>query len=269
MTTIRQMTYRPARDTAAPVEVMSFATLRARNDGGLQRADFHVLAFVRGGRGEVSIDFATHALASRVVAWIRPGVVHRWNDVERITGDLVLFEPTVPVTPLTRDLVAGGPAGCWPVDGPTWRLLTAALSHLRLESKAAGDRELPALLVSALLLRLNPPSSAALTAHETFRQFRDAVEADFRTHHDVGHYARTLGWSARTLSRTCRAATGRTAKQFLAERLLLEAKRLLAHDGLSPSRCGQRLGFADPSNFSAFFVHGTGQRPGAWQEANR
>jgi AraC family transcriptional regulator, transcriptional activator of pobA len=50
--------------------------------------------------------------------------------------------------------------------------------------------------------------------------------------------------------------------------LLLEAKRLLAHDRLSQAQCGQRLGFSDAANFSAFFPRETGLRPGAWQRAN-
>ena len=55
-------------------------------------------------------------------------------------------------------------------------------------------------------------------------RFRDAVEEDFRIHHDVAHYARRLGYSARTLSRSTQAATGRSAKQLIGERVLLEAK---------------------------------------------
>jgi hypothetical protein len=42
--------------------------------------------------------------------------------------------------------------------------------------------------------------------------FRDAVEEEFRAHHDVGHYRSRLGYSSRTLSRSVQAATGRGAK---------------------------------------------------------
>lgn len=271
---IRQLTYQPPPG-ADLVESMSFAALRTVNGGATQRADFHVLAFVRDGRGEASADFTSHALGPRTVVWIRPGVVHRWTDIAHVTGDLILFVPTAPVTPAAQDLVANTEAaGCWPVASPAWRLITAALAHLHLESVPATvadprTRELPRLLLSALLLRLSPPTDAGGSGSETFRRFQAAVEADFRVHHELGHYARALGWSARTLSRTCQAATGRTAKQYVTDRLLLEAKRLLAHDGLSPARCGQRLGFPDSSNFSAFFLRSTGVRPGAWQATNR
>jgi AraC family transcriptional activator of pobA len=201
----------------------------------------------------------------------RPGVVHRWDDIGGLSGDLVLFVPTAPVTPAARDVAADpGTAACWTVTDPAWPLITAALGHLRLEAGAPQDnrtRELPSLLLSALLLRLDPPTGTGRARDDVFRRFRDAVEEDFRGHHDVTHYARRLGYSARTLSRHVRAATGRSAKDYLCERLALEAKRLLAHDRLSPARCGHRLGFADVANFSAFFLREVGIRPGAWQQA--
>jgi AraC family transcriptional regulator, transcriptional activator of pobA len=105
-------------------------------------------------------------------------------------------------------------------------------------------------------------------ANDAFLRFRYATEEDFRAHHDVAHYARRLGYSPRTLSRAVHAATGRSAKDYLCERVLLEAKRLLAHDHLSQAQCGQRLGFSDAANFSAFFLRETGLRPGAWQRAH-
>lgn len=248
---------------------MSFRELRRLNDGSTQRGDFHVLAVVRRGRGRVSIDFSEYSLTARTAVWIRPGVVHRWADIEGLLGDLVLFAPTAPITPAGRDLAADpGASECWAVGDPTWPMLTAALGHLRLESAATPDTrtgEILGLLLSALLLRLNPPAGVVSGRTDVFRRFRDAVEEDFRSHHDVTHYGRRLGYSPRTLSRSVRAATGRSAKDFLCERIVLEAKRLLAHDRLSPARCGHRLGFSDAANFSAFFLREVGMRPGAWQ----
>jgi AraC family transcriptional regulator, transcriptional activator of pobA len=269
---IRQLTYQPPREASALVETMSFATLRRLDNGSTQRGDFHVLAVIRRGRGRVSIDFSDHRLAARSVVWIRPGVVHRWDELGDLAGDLVLFVPTAPITPGSRDLAADpGISACWVATDTAWPLIRAGLGHLRLEAAATPDTrtgELLSLLLSALLVRLDPPTDADRADNDVFRRFRDAVEEDFRVHHDVAHYGRRLGYSARTLSRSAQAAIGRSAKDYLCERLLLEAKRLLAHDRLSPARCGQRLGFADASNFSAFFLREAGVRPGAWQAAN-
>jgi len=54
----------------------------------------------------VSIDFASYPLTARSAVWIAPGAVHRWEENADVAGHVVLFNPTVPVTPATRELVA-------------------------------------------------------------------------------------------------------------------------------------------------------------------
>ncbi|SFQ77433.1 helix-turn-helix domain-containing protein [Amycolatopsis rubida] len=265
---IRQLVYQPPGESGASVETMSFAKLRRLDRGASERGDFHVLAVVRRGHGAVSIDFARHSLSARSVVWIRPGVVHRWDDLGDLAGDVVLFVPTAPAaTPGSRALAAGpGALESWTVAEGQWPLVTAALAHLRGETAAAsGAGELLGLVLSALLLRVAPPVAGGESGQELFPRFQVAVEEDFRLHHDIAYYARKLGCSPRTLSRAVRSATGRGGKEYLCERLVLEAKRLLAHDRLGAARCGQRLGFPDAANFSAFFAHQTGVRPGRWQ----
>lgn len=271
---IRQLTYRPPDASSRQVETMPLTTLRELNDGATQRGDFHVLAIIERGRGSVAIDFTTSILEPQTVLWIRPGVVHRWIDIADVAGDVVLFVPTAPVQS-TRALVDGpATAQCWRMPQDTWPLITAAVRHLRLELRPdspprAGTDEVPNLLLSALLIRVAPPGAPARHGNDTFHRFRNLVEQGFREQHDVGHYARALGYDPRTVSRAAHRATGRSAKAYLEERVLLEAKRLLAHDELSPTRCADRLGFTDAANFSAFFLHHSGVRPGTWQKAQQ
>ncbi|MEU6479110.1 helix-turn-helix transcriptional regulator [Streptomyces sp. NPDC047017] len=271
MTVIRQMTYRPVGKGAAAVETMTFDRLRELNDGGTQRADFHVLAVVDAGPGSVTVDFRRHPLGDRSAVWVAPGAVHRWDDIAGVTGHLLLFVPTAPVTRATRELAAAPhPVARWTIPEADWPFVDAARNHLLLEaSDAPGDRdtttELPEILLSALIVRLRPPHGAARSANPLFGLFRSSVEAHFREHHDAGYYARALGYAPRTLSRAVRQATGRTAKAYIVDRIVLEAKRLLAHHRLPAATCATRLGFPDASNFSVFFRQATGMPPGAWQ----
>ncbi|MGW2235233.1 helix-turn-helix domain-containing protein [Streptomyces sp. NPDC001759] len=271
MTVIRQMTYQPPGRHAATVETMTFDRLRELNDGGTQRADFHVLAVVDSGRGRVTVDFLQHPLEERSAVWIPPGAVHRWNDIADVAGHLVLFVPTAPVTHATRQLVASPDlAAHWRVPDADWPFVDAARGHLLLEASAPPAdllTELPEILVSALIARLRPPHAEERFAQPLFQMFRAGVEAHFREHHDAGYYARALGYAPRTLSRAVQQVTGRTAKAYIVDRIVLEAKRLLAHDRLTAARCAAALGFPDASNFSVFFTKATGMRPGAWQAA--
>jgi AraC-like DNA-binding protein len=81
-----------------------------------------------------------------------------------------------------------------------------------------------------------------------------------------GHgYAVRLGYSARTLTRACRAATGRSAKELIDARVALEAQRLLAHTDLPVAAIGRSLGFSEPTNFGKFFAREVGETPGAFR----
>ncbi|MEQ6028336.1 helix-turn-helix transcriptional regulator [Streptomyces salinarius] len=266
---IRQMTYQPAGRPATSVETMTFGRLRELNDGGTQRADFHVLAVVDAGPGSVTVDFRQHPLQDQSAVWIPPGAVHRWDDIADVAGHLVLFVPTAPVTHATRELAASPElAAHWSIPDADWPFVDTARNHLLLEASALPSEsrtELPEILLSALITRLHPPHAEARLTPQVFRLFRSNVEAHFRRHRDADYYARALGYAPRTLSRAVQQATGRTAKAYIVERIVLEAKRLLAHDRLTAARCADVLGFPDASNFSAFFRRATGMRPGAWQ----
>jgi AraC-like DNA-binding protein/mannose-6-phosphate isomerase-like protein (cupin superfamily) len=268
--TVRQLSYQPRDSSAGGVEVMSFARLRALNDGATQRADFYVIAIVDAGRGAVSIDFERYPLGPGAVVRIPPGAVHRWDNMVSVSGRLVLFVSTAPVTPVTRALAAPtDPPGVCELAAEA-ALVRAALDHLELELHAAGvgvRAEIPVLLLSAFLARLPVTAAAGAAAvGSLFNAFRRELEVNFRAHHDAGFYARILGYSPRTLSRAVQRATGRTAKAYIVERVLLEAKRMLAHDRFTAARCARELGFPDASGFSAFFHHGTGMPAGAWQQ---
>lgn len=266
---VKQMIYQWSGPAQGPIELLSFAALRARNDGGTQRADFCVLGFVESGAGMLSADFAEYALEPGSIVALAPGVVHRWQDIDAVEGSVVVFLPTAPVT--TAAQAASTELGrriVWQPSEADRPFIDMARAHLVLESGAAQSavaEESTRLALTLLLTRLDPMTDDSATGQPLFRSFRVAVERDFRSHHDAAHYASTLGYSSRTLTRAVQRATGVTPKAFISERLVLEAKRLLAHDGLTAAACAVRLGFLDPSNFSTMFRTKTGQTPGAWQ----
>jgi AraC-like DNA-binding protein len=262
MHSVRQLTYQPV-SSGAPVEVMRFDRLRELNRGGTQRADFHVFAVVEDGRGSVDVDFEEHRLARRTVVWVPPGAVHRWEEIATLDGRLVLFIPGAPFT--RTPMPDRGGAGIVPET--EWSRVIGALDHLESESTAEARIPLvPELLLTALIERLRSTLSALRRRPSSpFEAFRTRVEQQFRSHHDAAYYARGLGYSPRTLSRLVGNATGRTAKRYIADRVVLEAKRLLAHDRHNSVSVAAELGFSDPTNFSSFFRNATGMPPGAWQ----
>ncbi|KOT94633.1 MULTISPECIES: helix-turn-helix transcriptional regulator [Streptomyces] len=246
----------------------------------VHRIDFHTVMLFTGGPVRHMIDFAEYEASAGDLLWIRPGQVHRFAPEGEYRGTVLTMQPgflpraTVEATGLYRyDL----PPLLHP-DEARLAGLTAALGQLRREYEDATTLPLSlhtAVLrhtLSAFLLRL--AHLAAGSAREgrtdapgdsTFTLFRDAVERGFATNHSVSAYADALGYSRRTLVRAVRAATGETPKGFIDKRVVLEAKRLLAHTDLPIGRVGAAVGFPDAANFSKFFQQHTDQTPAAFR----
>lgn len=279
---VRQLPYLPAVGSAYGVEVLSFAALRAmdghRRRVQPQRPDFHVFALIGSGTGSHEADFHDYRLEEGSAVWIRPGMVHRWSAIDACDGPLVLFRPGF--LPGFTAPEATTPA-CWHLDRQRLSLAMLAAEHLDREHGAAvrtprlASPALLSHLLAALLLRALPDTPAPAGAPrsgsrhtDVFRAYRAAVEEHFADWHHVADYARALGYDVRTLTRATRAATGTGAKAFLDQRILLEAKRLLAHTDLPVGGCARRLGFRDVGNFTTFFRRQAGVPPATWRAAH-
>jgi AraC-like DNA-binding protein len=279
---IGKLAYRSPAGAPFGIEVMSFRQVRAITAPAMlaapQRLEFHVLQVVEHGTGHQTADFRQYPLRPGSVLWIRPGQVHQMDGIGQVDGTLVLFLPDF-LTPGT--LAAGLATDPFAVSGwdPDLRrdtLTMLALEHLRAEyAGSAGDPlaervELLRQLLTVLILRITPrPDPPPRPPGDAFSVFRQAVERDFSSSRQVSDYACRLGYSARTLSRATLAATGGGAKEFIDARVLLEAKRLLAHSDLSVMQCARQLGFQDAANFSKFFEQRASLTPGAFRASAR
>ncbi len=81
-------------------------------------------------------------------------------------------------------------------------------------------------------------------------------------------YARQLGCSQKSLGRATLAVTDMSAKAFLTQRIVLEARRLLVHSTAAVATIGDQLGFDEPTNFVKFFRRETGVTPDACRAAH-
>jgi AraC-like DNA-binding protein len=93
------------------------------------------------------------------------------------------------------------------------------------------------------------------------QRFLETLERDFATSHEAAHYAAELGVTTGTLSRTLMRLGGRTTKQLILDRVLLEAARLLRFSDLSIKEIAARLGFTDQFAFSKAFKRQRGEAP--------
>ena len=170
-------------------------------------------------------------------------------------------------------------------DGPHECIIKTSLSleaywdHIVHEEKAPPDHYKPLLLKNHLenfLLQAEREGAQNLNTgtradgqQEVFYRLRDMVEENFRDQKPVAFYTENLRISGKVLTRITQKMAGKTPKQMLDERLLLEAKRLLIHDSDAGKTIGYSLGFNEPTNFIKFFRKHTGTTPATFREQYR
>lgn len=244
--------------------------------------DFHQLTLVNRGEGTGTIDFVDHPCRAGTVLHVRPRQVQRLptsRDGAELDAMIVLFTPDFP--PRTRGTarVTDGPFGtaAWNLGSEDHDRLRHAFDDLAVEYATDTEpeitRELTRQLLAAILLRvarLPAPGDASAPASDpspAFRQFEHELERSFTVRRHADDYASLLGYSLKSLNRACRRATGHNAKHLIDARVILEAKRLLAHSDLPVAVIGRRLGFTEPTNFGKFFARITGQSPGVFRDS--
>ncbi len=255
-----------------PVEVLGRRELVARvgpkHLASPQRLSFDCFILMASSGGTHGVDFVEIPARPGRLLRVRAGQVQSWDLGTDLDATLVLsapgastLQPWFPGDPAATDL-----------DGPDLATATALIDALhhnqqRFKADAATIRLMVALFESlAALFDQSAGTSGPEGRSSVYLAFRSAIEADLAdpgalSDRSVAHYAQLIGYSERTLTRACQAATGQTAKQVLTGRLVLEAKRLLSQTEDSVTEIAVHLGFSEPTNFTKFFVRQAGATP--------
>ena len=92
-------------------------------------------------------------------------------------------------------------------------------------------------------------------------KFNNLVLKYSRKNRNIAFYAEKLNVSISYLNNSVKLHSGEPPGQIIRNKILLEAKRLLAHSNLNVAEIGYRLTFEDPSYFCRFFKRETQMTP--------
>ncbi|GGE86598.1 transcriptional regulator, AraC family [Chishuiella changwenlii] len=93
---------------------------------------------------------------------------------------------------------------------------------------------------------------------EKYIAFKIAVETQLNEHHDVQRIADQLSLTSNTLYAIVKEFGGLSPKEWITNRIMMEAQRKLQYSNLSVKELAYELGFSDPSYFSRLFKKNTG-----------
>jgi AraC family transcriptional regulator, transcriptional activator of pobA len=237
--------------------------------------DFFLVMLITGGKGWHEVDFIKYKVKAGSVFLMQPGQMHYWKLSEDIKG-YVLFHNKV--------FYEEGYAFHRLRDFPFYKSFQSDPGlFLQAKQRAkpvalfqeiieeyGGTRPLQLQKVQALLQLLyielsRACSPAGKTGKKPYldqlQAFESLIEINFRQMKYAGEYAKMLHISEKHLNRIVKDSIGKTSTQLIADRIILEAKRLLIQGKLNVTEVGYELGYSDRSYFVRFFKKQSGETP--------
>ncbi|NBA84561.1 helix-turn-helix domain-containing protein [Emticicia sp. CRIBPO] len=98
--------------------------------------------------------------------------------------------------------------------------------------------------------------------------FKDLLETDYKNQKQVNYYAKQIIITEKRLNQATAKILGKSPKELIDDRVLLEAKRILAHTTESVKEIAYNLGFEEPTNFIKYFKKHSTLTPSEFREKN-
>ena len=160
-----------------------------------------------------------------------------------------------------------------PTDRRAWSERLSALER-ELRERRDGYREaavaqLTLLLVDVSRLAADVVVDLRLKDEPLLAEVFGFIEARYSERISLREVASAVNLSPAHLTTTVRRKTGRTVQEWIAERRMAQARRLLIDTDLTVEEIGRKVGYADPVYFVRSFRQTHGTTPLRWRRAGR
>lgn len=256
--------------------------------------DFLVLAYFDRGGGSVRLDNREWPVRGGDVYVISPGEVVGMgfgaSGFARAAGWTVAFPPEVlgshtpgvflswRAHPLLFPFVGGAAGGAQrlkvpPSEQPAWSERFSALAG-ELRERRDGYREavlshLTLLLVELSRLAADVVGDLRLKDEPLLAEVFGFIEEHYGERISLKDVAQTVSLSPGHLTTVVRRKTGRTVLEWISERRMAEARKLLVQTDLAIEDVGRRAGYTDAGYFVRSFRRAHGATPLGWRRAGR
>lgn len=240
------------------------------------------IIYLKSGKGNHAIDDKIFHLKANTFYLIGKGQVHDFLEGENMNGYLIQFvDDFLPPTGLnTQNSLNSTLLGSIimtnevEVPHPELAYYESILENLYYEYEknnlTYAKSEIIQYLLLALLTKLErrvrqmSKDVIIQTQDKSTRDYHSfllLIEENFKKKHQISFYSMQLGLDTRKLTSITKDFIGKTPKQILNERLMVEAKRMLLYTSNSSKQISYALGYEDPAYFSRFFKICTGFSP--------
>lgn len=248
------------------------------------RHDFYTVLLIKSAKGVHKIDFHSYPMGLKQVFFVSPGQVHQVIEQEKSLGFAMTFSadfliqnaiPLAFISDLNLFQVYGQAPPLEPNPSSFNKMIQFAEEMFELfHSQQANKLQSIGAYLKLLLIQCS--NSCSLSQNESagetvksnlVRAFKEGVDQHYKAEHSTRFYAERLNITPDHLNRLVKDKLGKTAKDYIQSRIIIEAKRLLYFTDLNNKEIGYQLGFNEPANFSAFFKKCTQLSPSEFKKS--
>jgi len=102
-----------------------------------------------------------------------------------------------------------------------------------------------------------------------FLVYQELVEKHCFDHKKVSFYAKSMGFSTKTLNNVTQSIIRKTAKSVINDIVIIQSKRLIINSQDSLTEISYQVGFDEPTNFFKYFTKYTGASPSQFRASNQ
>ena len=144
-----------------------------------------------------------------------------------------------------------------------------SLIEKKINIKSSHSSDITRSFIYILLNEINEISENRETSQtitlsrneQLLLDFKTLLSAHFKKNRQLDFYAEKLFVTSKHLSSAVKEVSGKTARDWVNEMLILESKVLLKDNKVTIAQVADRLEFVDPSHFGKFFKRHTGISP--------
>lgn len=248
------------------------------------RHNYYTVLFVEEAKGDHIIDYRSYAFKKNEVHFVSPGQVHQVALKERPIGKVFTFSKDFLIYNNISDSFISNfnlfksfdETPPIKLDSEIYKRLKSIVTEMEIYLDLKIEYHINALGSLLNLFLINCSNSTQIDQSQNdkespnvciFRDFKQLVEANFVKWHKVKNYANEINISPKHLSQTIKNVSGKVAKEFIQDRILIESKRLLLHTDLSIKEIAYQIGYDEPLHFSGFFKKKAGISPTKFRQA--
>ncbi|SFW67051.1 helix-turn-helix domain-containing protein [Chitinophaga sancti] len=273
--------YRKKYGLDLPIDVVAIKDFKKFIDKNpIHRLSYFDLTFIVEGNEELDINEYRMLVGRGDIVCSFPGQVWRWQENTKLEGYALVFEEDFLLS-FFRDryflrnlnyLQVHRSSPLLTTNEEQFEILLQHLKLLRSEIlKRAGSNTdvLRALLYLILSLLKdcdlkplnNVEQTKGLAINRYIESFTALVETNFLTRRDLSFYADKLFITTNYLNKITKEVLGTTAKTYILNKTIGEAKNLLNYSSMSIAEISEKLNIETPSYFVRMFRKSTGMTP--------